>query len=252
MDVESLDRILKERGVQIEKSKLAAVLNDASFSSWARLHLTPATLLSPDELATYVTCLSLSHGPPSPFLLSPPSVIAHPSIKPGPPLARHSDSDLPKTSFTALSGSGGLKGLGAAEADDQPLPRDEAELRRAIREIDRSTEAIARQTETLRQQQEALARFARGRINDEVKRDEAQAARGHGVAVEMREMRAAVCNSTCHFLPPPLLLPVNFLLCCRACPCLPCLLGISSRVANRASCHSVWGRQYIRGLAHFR
>ncbi|MBE3043680.1 hypothetical protein IMZ48_14140 [Candidatus Bathyarchaeota archaeon] len=58
MDVDSLDRVLKERGISIEKAKLAAALGDPSFSSWADLHLTPATLLTPDELATYVTCLS--------------------------------------------------------------------------------------------------------------------------------------------------------------------------------------------------
>lgn len=58
MDVDSLDRVLKDRGVSIERAKLTAVLGDASFSSWASLHLTPATLLTPDELATYVTCLS--------------------------------------------------------------------------------------------------------------------------------------------------------------------------------------------------
>lgn len=64
MDVEKLDRILKERGVEIEKPKLAAALDDPSFRSWANLHLTPATLLTPDELATYVTCLVLSTPPP--------------------------------------------------------------------------------------------------------------------------------------------------------------------------------------------
>lgn len=177
MDVDGLDRILRERGVEIERTKLEAALDDASFKSWASLHLTPATLLTPDELATYVTCLSHS-----------------PSVPPRHPRDTRLRSN-PKTSYTALSDSGAIKNLELTSPGDLPLPRDQAELQSAIEEINRSTEAIARQTETLRQQQEALARFARGRISDEGRRDEVQASRGHAVAVETRELRAAVCHT---------------------------------------------------------
>lgn len=82
------------------------------------------------------------------------------------------------------------------------MPRDEAELRSAIREIERSTEAIAAQAETLRLQREALARFARGRIDAEGRREEVAARRGGGLAGGVRGEKAkvscVVCYPTCH------------------------------------------------------
>ncbi|SPO04587.1 uncharacterized protein DNG_07272 [Cephalotrichum gorgonifer] len=57
MDVDALDRILKERGIDVSRSQLSGALRDASFSAWAKLHLTPATMLTQDELSTF-TALS--------------------------------------------------------------------------------------------------------------------------------------------------------------------------------------------------
>lgn len=70
MDVDALDRVLKDRGVEISRSKLSAALQDPAFSSWAKLHLTPATLLTPDELARYVICLPCILFPPRPPFLT--------------------------------------------------------------------------------------------------------------------------------------------------------------------------------------
>lgn len=80
MDVDTLDRILKDRGVEVERQRLAEVLRDEGFADWAELHLSPATLLSPDELATYVTCLNPSPSrSPTPTLT--PSPVPLPSIR---------------------------------------------------------------------------------------------------------------------------------------------------------------------------
>lgn len=83
MDVDTLDRILKDRGVAVDKKRLAEVLQDEGFSDWAELHLSPATLLSPDELATYVTCLNLFFTIPYPILPSPGPPL--PSVQDNPP-----------------------------------------------------------------------------------------------------------------------------------------------------------------------
>lgn len=47
-------------------------------------------------------------------------------------------------------------------------------------------------------QREALARFARGRIDAEGKREDVAARRGHGVAGGVRGEKGKVCYPTCH------------------------------------------------------
>lgn len=71
MDVDTLDRILKDRGVEVERKRLAEALQDEGFKDWAELHLSAATLLSPDELATYVTCLNPCANDPYPYSRPP-------------------------------------------------------------------------------------------------------------------------------------------------------------------------------------
>ncbi|PKS10128.1 hypothetical protein jhhlp_001878 [Lomentospora prolificans] len=153
MDLDTVDRILKDYGIDIDRSELKAAFNhqdgDTSLSQWASLHLGHETLLTPDELTLYSA-------------LTKSGFVDH---------------------FNAAS----------KDSDTVGLPyRNESEVRRAIDELNRSTAAISKQTETLRQQQEALARFAKSRIEDEVARSDFDAVRMHKLAVEIRNAKGQV------------------------------------------------------------
>jgi hypothetical protein len=67
MDADPLDRILRDRGISVDKSDLTNALQNSCdeelqeknsqspFAKWATQYLGTDTLLTPDELDTYIT-----------------------------------------------------------------------------------------------------------------------------------------------------------------------------------------------------